>query len=435
MPSPRSAGSGRARRAGRPGRAPRSARPAAPGSGRCMIAWASPIRCGHALGVAADPVVAARRPGRPARAPPGCAAGARRPRARPAGRGSRAAPGAGQPLVEAEVLGQVADPPPAPRSPGRLTEDARLAGGRADQAEQDLDRGRLAGAVRAEEAEDLAGLDAQVRVVRAATLRPYSLRRPRVSIAGTAAARSAAVPRPLGGQRRLLAAPSTSSTGTVPADPVDAPVALPEHGPTRAPERSLSITAGAPRDGRLAASSTLSTGTGSGMRRAPVAEGAHLADRAGRQAGQPEQEVADLVERRRCPRRRRSAARTGRPCSARPRPRARSRTRAGPPPADRRPASTPSEPGRDLDLRVPDLLEVLAHLAPLELEAELGGRQDADARARAQVGWQRARVGLLDREADPSGSPRRPSRRLAARGRAPSAGRAPRRASRAARAG
>jgi hypothetical protein len=54
---------------------------------------------------------------------------------------------AGHPVVEAEVLGQVADTLAGVRVAGWLAEDARLAARGADQTEQDLDGCGLAGAV------------------------------------------------------------------------------------------------------------------------------------------------------------------------------------------------------------------------------------------------------------------------------------------------
>jgi hypothetical protein len=72
---------------------------------------------------------------------------------------------AGGPLLEAEVLGQVADPPAGGRLARRPAEDQGLAAAGPDQAEQDLHGRGLAGPVGPEEAEDLAGLDAQGQVV------------------------------------------------------------------------------------------------------------------------------------------------------------------------------------------------------------------------------------------------------------------------------
>src|SRR5262249_27285363 len=62
-------------------------------------------------------------------------------------------------IGETVVLGQVADAPADRRSPGRLVEDGRLPVGGADNAEQDLDERRLAGAVLPQQAEDFAALD------------------------------------------------------------------------------------------------------------------------------------------------------------------------------------------------------------------------------------------------------------------------------------
>jgi hypothetical protein len=74
-------------------------------------------------------------------------------------------PRAGQPIVETEVFGQVADAATGLGVADRLAEDARLAAGRPYQSDQDLDGRRLAGPVRTQKAEDLAWLDGQVEVV------------------------------------------------------------------------------------------------------------------------------------------------------------------------------------------------------------------------------------------------------------------------------
>ena len=119
---------------------------------------------GHALRVAANAVVAA-----PAQARPVEDLGDARRRsaaleARPAGVQLEQRR-AGQPIVKAEVLGQVADPPAGLGIASSLSEQARLAAGRRNQAEQDLDRRRLAGAVGAQKAEDFTGLDGEVQPV------------------------------------------------------------------------------------------------------------------------------------------------------------------------------------------------------------------------------------------------------------------------------
>ena len=54
----------------------------------------------------------------------------------------------------------------------------RLAGGRKEQAEQQLDRGRFAGAVRAEQAEDFAAMDRQIEGLQ----RPNLLPAPKIAI-------------------------------------------------------------------------------------------------------------------------------------------------------------------------------------------------------------------------------------------------------------
>ena len=74
---------------------------------------------------------------------------------------------AGQRRPEGDVPGDVGEPPveAGDVSPGVATEHLRGAAVGAEQAEQDADGGRLAGAVGPEEAVHLAGLDAQVEAV------------------------------------------------------------------------------------------------------------------------------------------------------------------------------------------------------------------------------------------------------------------------------
>ena len=69
----------------------------------------------------------------------------------------------GEVVREAVVLGEEADRPPRQRLADGDAEDLPLALGRVDDPEQQLDERRLARAVGAEEAEDLAGLDARDR--------------------------------------------------------------------------------------------------------------------------------------------------------------------------------------------------------------------------------------------------------------------------------
>ena len=70
-----------------------------------------------------------------------------------------------QELVKVRFLGQVADPLVLGDARRRLVEDQSLALGREQQAEQELDRRRLSGAVGPEQAEDLAAMDLQGRVL------------------------------------------------------------------------------------------------------------------------------------------------------------------------------------------------------------------------------------------------------------------------------
>ncbi len=71
-----------------------------------------------------------------------------------------------QPLVEAQVAGQIAKPAAnLDTIPRRIeAEDAEAPAGRPDQVEHEPDRRRLSGAVRTEEPEDLAGLDREVEI-------------------------------------------------------------------------------------------------------------------------------------------------------------------------------------------------------------------------------------------------------------------------------
>src|SRR5712692_7970496 len=61
-----------------------------------------------------------------------------------------------EPALVAEKLRQVADAPPRVEVADWLAEEPRLARGRPEQAEQELHRGRLPGAVGTEKSEDLA---------------------------------------------------------------------------------------------------------------------------------------------------------------------------------------------------------------------------------------------------------------------------------------
>ena len=74
--------------------------------------------------------------------------------------------GAGQPVMEAEVLRQIADASASLGVASGFAEDARPAAGRSDQAQQDLDGRSLAGSVRAEKTKDFTRLDGQVQPVK-----------------------------------------------------------------------------------------------------------------------------------------------------------------------------------------------------------------------------------------------------------------------------
>src|SRR5438105_6659376 len=68
----------------------------------------------------------------------------------------------GQVVRDLVPLGEIPDAAPALGIGDREPADARAAGGRGGQAEEDFDRRRLAGAVRAEQAEELAGTDRDI---------------------------------------------------------------------------------------------------------------------------------------------------------------------------------------------------------------------------------------------------------------------------------
>ena len=74
--------------------------------------------------------------------------------------------------VEIRLFRQVADPLVLGDVGGRLAEDQRLALGRKEQPQQQLDRRRLARAVRAQQAEDLAAADFQVERLEGPDLLP-----------------------------------------------------------------------------------------------------------------------------------------------------------------------------------------------------------------------------------------------------------------------
>src|SRR5262249_38275479 len=71
-------------------------------------------------------------------------------------------------VVEIRILGKVAEPALDPEVAGRPAHDPRVAGGWKHQLQQKLQRGRLAGAVGAEEAEHLAGLDLKRQAIESA---------------------------------------------------------------------------------------------------------------------------------------------------------------------------------------------------------------------------------------------------------------------------
>ena len=89
----------------------------------------------------------------------------------------------GQPARVAEQLGQIADPPTCLEVTQGSVEDAAVPGCRTSEPEQQLDGGRLAGAVGPEQPEDLAASMRRSRPS-SATVLPYVLRSARVSTAG-----------------------------------------------------------------------------------------------------------------------------------------------------------------------------------------------------------------------------------------------------------
>jgi hypothetical protein len=85
---------------------------------------------------------------------------------------------AGEPLEQAQVSRQVAEHSPRGNSVAAAveTEQKRMAARRPDQVEEEADRRALARAVRAEEPEDFAVLDAQVELGQRANTPPIRLR-------------------------------------------------------------------------------------------------------------------------------------------------------------------------------------------------------------------------------------------------------------------
>ena len=77
-----------------------------------------------------------------------------------------------QELVKVRLLGQVADPLVLGDVRRRFVEDQRLALGREQQAEQQLDRRGLPGAVGPEQAEDLAAMHLEVKCLERLNLGP-----------------------------------------------------------------------------------------------------------------------------------------------------------------------------------------------------------------------------------------------------------------------
>lgn len=74
--------------------------------------------------------------------------------------------GAGQPIVEAEIFGQVANASTRFGLACRVAKQARLAVRGADQSEEDFDGGRLTRAVGSQKAEDFTRLDGEVQPVK-----------------------------------------------------------------------------------------------------------------------------------------------------------------------------------------------------------------------------------------------------------------------------
>ena len=77
----------------------------------------------------------------------------------------------GQVFVQIRLLRQIADLPLGLHRAGRATEHVQNAAGRIEQAQQHLDRGRLAGAVRPQKPDHLSGFDGERDVIHRLRLR------------------------------------------------------------------------------------------------------------------------------------------------------------------------------------------------------------------------------------------------------------------------
>ena len=237
---------------------------------------------GHALGVAADPLAA----------PPGQADPLQQLGDAPGQLGAAEAGqaaveveqlGAGRPLLEAEVLGQVADPAAGGRLGRRPAEDQRLPAGGPDQAEQDLHGGGLAGPVGPEEAEHLPGLDGQGQVVEGDP-GPEGLAQ-----AGRGDRRDRAAgpgDRPPPGQPRLSATSCASSEPSTPATPQMCPSRCQSRAWSR-PVWSAKLSASAPctvagRDRDLVGGDRQGQGGAPVLDRPELGDGLGRAGRAGR---------------------------------------------------------------------------------------------------------------------------------------------------------
>ena len=195
-------------------------------SGSPSSACASPMRCCMPLLYSRRQRSPGARAAAAARAAPRSARSSARPR-RPSSRPwKRSSSRPLQPLVEGEVLGQVADARAGAGSPERRAEQPARARGGAHQPEQHLHGGRLARAVRPEEAEDLAARrpTASGRARRSSRRTPCAARRPRARArspfsGSTAPSRAASTPSPGPLQREDLVARGPQQHRALPGAP------------------------------------------------------------------------------------------------------------------------------------------------------------------------------------------------------------------------
>src|SRR5690242_14250092 len=110
----------------------------------------------------------------------------------------------GEPAREAEELGEVAGRPPRLDAPGRRPGDRDLAAARLHQAAGDLRERRLAGAVRAEQPDQLALADEQVHAAQRLLAASVGLRQPTDRECGSHARAQASILSSLGNRGSIL---------------------------------------------------------------------------------------------------------------------------------------------------------------------------------------------------------------------------------------